>query len=163
MELRTDVDFSVCSAFSCWDGVMTFKLLTGQARSWPPFPFCKMMPYWYFFLSSLEFSENVHVLVTVSTIIPFLIFSGSSSFFPKYFFAVNSAVLSFVDFLYFYCLSGIANNKYYLCLPVVPTFNRGCTVVPNILFANPAWWIELTADAWLADGFRTEFTENVGL
>lgn len=55
-----------------------------------------------FFLSSLEFSEKVHILVTVSIIIPFLIFSGSSSLFPKCFLAVHSAVLSFVDFLYFH-------------------------------------------------------------
>lgn len=99
---------------------MTTNLLTGQTRNGLLFLFIKLCINDIFW-SRVEFCENVHILVTGFTILPpmFNLF-WLQLFLPKDFIAVNSLVLSSVDFSSTpLCPYWVASSLYPPCLPVV--------------------------------------------
>lgn len=107
---------------------MTTSLLTGQTRNGLLFLFIKLCTS-DIFSSKVEFCENVHILVTVSIILPpvFNLF-WPQLFLPKDFLAVNSLVLSFVDFpqLHSALLGLLATRTTRACQ--LSTFKQGYTV-----------------------------------
>lgn len=124
---------------------MTTNLLTGQTRNGLLFHFIKLCINDIFW-SRVEFRENVHILVTVSIILsPMFNLFWLQLFLPKYFLAVNSLVLSFVDFpqLLSALLGWLAARTTRACQ--WSTFKQGYTVYAvvlifclEILFGEPS-------------------------